>query len=134
MNLVHVNHVGKHIAVITLNRPEAANAMSLALLEELEEALRKTAEDPAIYCAILTGAGEKVFCAGADLKERKGMSEKEVVAAVRRIGDVAATAENFPVPLIAAINGAAFGGGLELSLACDIRIAAEDAKMGLTET
>ncbi|WP_100010851.1 enoyl-CoA hydratase [Lentibacillus sediminis] len=134
MNLVQVTRVGEHIAVITLNRPQAANAMSLALLEELEEAFSNAAEDPTIYCAILTGAGEKAFCAGADLKERKGMSDKEVIKAVRQIGNVAAAAENLPVPLIAAINGAAFGGGLELALACDIRIARIDAKMGLTET
>ncbi|QKY69134.1 enoyl-CoA hydratase [Lentibacillus sp. CBA3610] len=123
-----------HIAVLTLNRPEAMNAMSKGLLDELNELVQKINGDDAIRCTIITASGEKTFCAGADLKERKGMTEEQVVDAVQSIGSIAANIENMKMPVIAAINGAAFGGGLELALACDIRIAADHAKMGLTET
>lgn len=124
----------EHIGLITLNRAEAANAMSKALLDQLREAVHEINNDPSVYCAIITGAGEKAFCAGADLKERKGMSEAQVVEAVKYIGETVSLVEHMKVPVIAAINGVAFGGGLELALACDIRIAAKDVKMGLTET
>lgn len=123
-----------HLAIITLNRPEAANALSQDLLNQLMNTLENIDENPEIHCTIITGAGEKVFCAGADLKERKGMSDSETVQAVQIIGTVISRIEKMKMPVIAAINGAAFGGGLELALACDIRIAINTAKIGLTET
>lgn len=126
--------IEKHIAVITLNRPEAANAMSKALLSELNETINKINHDTSIYCTIITGAGKRAFCAGADLKERKDMPDGQVVQAVRLIGETCTEIENMPMPVIAALNGVAFGGGLELALACDLRIAANHAKVGLTET
>lgn len=122
-----------HIAVLTLNRPEAMNAMSKELLNELNELVRKINADQSIRCTIITGSNDKAFCAGADLKERKGMTEEQVVDAVHYIGSTVTNIETMKMPVIAAINGAAFGGGLELALACDIRIAAEHAKLGLTE-
>lgn len=124
---------GDGIAIITLNRPEAANAMSKQLLNDFREILQNLKDDGGIRAVILTGAGEKAFCAGADLKERKGMSENEARQAVRLIAETVNEVSSFPQPVIAALNGAAFGGGLELALACDLRIGSLDAKLGLTE-
>ncbi|MDO7282754.1 enoyl-CoA hydratase-related protein [Shouchella clausii] len=122
------------IARITLNRPQAANALSLALLDELEAACDWVAQEHNIRVVILAGAGEKAFCAGADLKERANMTESEAIYAVKRIGEVIARVEKLPQPVIADVGGSAFGGGLELCLACDVRIFAEDSFYGLTET
>ncbi|WP_174613471.1 enoyl-CoA hydratase [Virgibacillus ihumii] len=124
----------ENIAVLTLNRPEAMNAMSKKLLDALNEHIQSINNDNSIRCTVITGSGEKAFCAGADLKERKGMSEKQVIEAVSYIGETVKNVENMKMPVIAALNGAAFGGGLELALGCDIRIAADHVKTGLTET
>ncbi|PLT29362.1 enoyl-CoA hydratase [Peribacillus deserti] len=121
-------------AILTLNRPEAANALSVELLRGLGDTLDKIKFEKKVRVVILTGAGEKAFCAGADLKERAKMSPEEVRQTVALIGETVKKLENLPQPVIAAINGACFGGGLELALACDIRIASSSAKMGLTET
>jgi methylglutaconyl-CoA hydratase len=122
------------IAIVTLNRPEAANALSTALLNELSELLGDLAFQKDVRVVIVTGAGEKVFCAGADLKERAGMSETEVRKTVALIRETINQVEQLPQPVIAALNGSAFGGGLELALACDIRVAVDTAQLGLTET
>lgn len=122
------------IVIITLNRSHAANAFSLQMLVELQEVIENCGNDHSIRCLVITGAGEKAFCAGADLKERAGMDIKAVLRAVSMIRDTINQVENLPQPVIAAINGAAFGGGTELALVCDIRIAAESAQFGLTET
>jgi enoyl-CoA hydratase/carnithine racemase len=121
------------IAVLTLNRPEAANALSKRLLLDLKKLLQTMRDRNDVQTVIITGSGP-FFCAGADLKERKGMEVEEVKQAVQLIRSAINEVENLPQPTIAAINGAAMGGGLELALACDIRIAAQDAKLGLTET
>ncbi|QQE80696.1 enoyl-CoA hydratase [Alicyclobacillus sp. SO9] len=120
--------------VLTLNRPESANALSVALLTALIKELNELQFDTDTRTVILTGAGEKVFCAGADLKERKGMSDREVRQTVHLIRQSMNTVARLPMPVIAAVNGMAFGGGTELALAADIRIAGRNAKMGLTET
>lgn len=133
-SLVEISHDAKGIAIVTLNRPDAANALSTELLHCLFEGLDELKRESNLRTVILTGAGEKAFCAGADLKERAGMNDDKVKETVKLIGDTITAVENLPVPVIAAINGPAFGGGLELALACDIRIASETAKMGLTET
>ncbi|MCP8970352.1 enoyl-CoA hydratase [Ectobacillus ponti] len=131
---IQLDYITPHIAKLTLNRPGQANALSLALLEELQAALQDIRANRDVRVVILTGAGEKAFCAGADLKERAGMTEEQVRQAVAVIRSTINLVENLPQPVIAAINGVALGGGTELSLACDFRIAAEAATLGLTET
>lgn len=122
------------VAVVVFTRAEAANALSVQMLQEINEALEAIHYDHSIRAVIVTGEGEKAFCAGADLKERKGMNEEETRKTIALIGKTVNHFESLAQPVIAAINGVAFGGGLELALACDIRMASSTAKIGLTET
>ena len=123
-----------HAAWITLNRPDARNALSFPTLNRLRELLAELRDDASIWAVVLTGAGDKAFCAGADLKERRTMPADMVpqfVAQIRAtMDDIAA----LPQPTLAAMNGHAFGGGCEMALACDLRILDESALIGLTET
>ncbi|MGC8753545.1 MAG: enoyl-CoA hydratase [Thermosulfidibacteraceae bacterium] len=123
-----------NILLVTLNRPEVHNAICLGMLHELSDVLEKYWFDKKVRALIITGSGEKAFCAGADLKERISMSEDEVRVFIRTIRDTFTKIEDIPKPVICAMNGVAFGGGLELALACDLRIAAKGVLMGLTET
>lgn len=122
------------LAVLTLNRPQVLNALNGETLMELVEAVEAVAEEPEIMALIITGAGDKAFAAGADISE---MSRMEGVYAGREQSlagqNVMHEIASLPFPTIAAINGYALGGGLELALACDLRIAAKSAKMGLPE-
>ncbi|UOR12584.1 enoyl-CoA hydratase-related protein [Halobacillus amylolyticus] len=131
--LVNLEITDEQIGYLTLNRPEAANSLSTILLDELANTLEEVKQSN-VNVLIVTGSGEKAFCAGADLKERAGMSEDEVVSTVEKIGDTIRMLEQIEIPTIAMINGAAYGGGLELALACDLRVMTSDAKVGLTET
>jgi len=132
--LVQLKITDDHIAIVTLNRPEVANAMSIKLLDELNDVISKLQNNRQVVCTIITGSGEKAFSAGADLKERREMSDEQVITTVKYIGETVTRIENLPMPVIAALNGVAFGGGLELALACDLRIAHKDIQLGLTET
>lgn len=132
--LIDVSIVKEHIAIVTLQRASAANSFSIEMLEQFNEQLQLLEADESVYCVIITGEGNKAFCAGADLKERKNMNDEEVLRTVSFIGKTISRVENLRMPVIAAMNGAAFGGGLELALACDIRYAVSTAEMGLTET
>lgn len=122
------------VALIMLTRAEAANSLSIQMLHEINETLEAIHYDRSIRAVIVTGDGDKAFCAGADLKERKGMNEEETRKTIALIGKTVNHFEALAQPVIAAINGVAFGGGLELALACDIRMASSTAKLGLTET
>ena len=118
--------------VLRMNRPEAMNALSRDLLETLWAEVEKAAVRREVRALILAGSA-KAFCAGADLKERKGMSPTEVRAFLRRIKGIMDLVERVPMPTIAAVDGVAFGGGCELALACDMRVIAQGATIGLTE-
>lgn len=124
----------KGVAVVTLDRPKKANAMSRDMVLELGKAGKALAADPTVRAVVLTGAGNQAFSSGADLKERKGMSDDEVRAQLALYRSELAWVDPFPAPVIAAINGVALGGGLELALMCDLRVAAEHALVGLPET
>jgi methylglutaconyl-CoA hydratase len=130
--LVLVERVGT-TAWVTLNRPEAANALSRGLIAALRSELAGLAALPEVTAVVLTGAGGKAFSAGADLKERLGMTLDETHAFLDELGALVQAVEDFPAPVIASISGAALGGGLELALAADIRIADESATLGLSE-
>ncbi|WP_017727862.1 enoyl-CoA hydratase-related protein [Halalkalibacterium ligniniphilum] len=121
------------IAYVTINRPEALNCFDYNTLVELRSVVENIYLNKNIRVVIVTGAGEKAFSAGADLKERKRLNESLVKRNVKAIRDVFTSIESLPQPTIAAINGYAFGGGFELALACDFRIAVPEAQMGLTE-
>ncbi|MCY9516433.1 enoyl-CoA hydratase [Paenibacillus apiarius] len=131
---VVVSNMGNGIVLMTLNRPEAANALSIKMLEQLRDAAATCKFDRSVRCIVVTGAGEKAFCAGADLKERAGMDMNRVRRTVSLIRESINDVEALPQPVIAAVNGSALGGGTELALACDIRIASETATFALTET
>jgi len=122
------------ICYLILNRPEVYNSLNRELVASLHEALDRLAFDKTVRAVIVTGEGEKAFCAGADLKERRTMTEHEVLQFLHALQSAFLKLERLPKPVIAAINGVAFGGGTELALACDLRGMASHAKMGLTET
>ena len=122
------------VAVWTLDRPDRMNALSRALLLALGKLAREVASNPAVRAVVVTGAGEKAFCAGADLKERRAMTEDDVRALLDLYRSELGPLDRCPKPVVAAINGLALGGGLELALMCDLRVAAAHAELGLPET
>ncbi|MCP3142212.1 enoyl-CoA hydratase-related protein [Pyxidicoccus xibeiensis] len=121
------------IEIWTIDGEGRRNAISRAMLKELGEMVTRVSSSRAVRAVILTGAGDKAFCAGADLKERAGMKEDEVRAFLDGLRQTFRAIEKSDCVFIAAINGAAFGGGTELALACDMRVAAPAAELGLTE-
>lgn len=125
--------VRDYIGYVTINRPDVLNVFDYATLVSLENILDDIQFNQEVRVVIFTGAGEKAFSAGADLKERRTLTEAETRRNVKKIRHVFDKVANLPQPTIAAVNGYAFGGGFELMLACDLRIAVNNAKIGLTE-
>jgi len=124
-----------HLLILTLNRPQAANAFNTRMGEELNrfwKALRDDADD--LRCIVVTGAGDRAFCAGADLKERRDMPDDAWRRQHVIFEEAFYAMMDCPVPVIAAVNGAAFGGGFEIVLAADFAYAADHARFALTET
>ncbi len=122
-----------NIATITLNRPEKMNALNMDLLDELYEAFVDCEVDDSVKGVILTGAGDKAFAAGADIKELTELSSLEAREQSRNTAELFSYIENFPKPVIAAVNGFCLGGGNELAMACHMRWASENAKFGQPE-
>lgn len=133
MELVQYEQKG-NTAFVTLHRPNAMNAFNYDMLVELGQITESIRINPDIRVVIFTGSGDRAFSVGADLKERRTLTDAQVKRNIYKIGEVFTAIENLPQPTIAMMNGFAFGGGMELALACDFRIAAGTAKMGLTET
>lgn len=120
------------VGIITIDRPEVRNALSLEVQRDLRTALDSAANDDAVRCVVVTGAGEKVFVAGADVKQLKDYTMNDGLRGrLQRLFD---EIEQFDKPTVAAVNGYALGGGCELALACDLRIAADSAQFGFPET
>ena len=125
---------GDGVVTLTLNRPEVMNSFNFALLYALKEQIDILRLKPDVRVIIITGSGQKAFCAGADLKERATFNEIQVKEFIYTIRNLFTSIEFLNKPVIAAVNGVALGGGTELALACDIRVASMNASMGLTET
>jgi len=124
-----------HVLLIRLNRPEVRNAFNTQMGRELLDLWTRLSEDAGDWrCAVITGAGEQAFCAGADLKERKGMTQEAWRAQHELFERAFWALGDLPLPIIAAVNGPAYAGGLELALMCDFIYAARTARFALTET
>ena len=130
-NLLFENQDG--VGIITLNRPKALNALNQATLEELNQIADRLAQDTSVKVIIITGSGEKAFVGGADIPQMQPMSAMESRNFAKFGQGVFNKIENLPQPVIAAINGYALGGGCELAMACDIRVASDKAKFGQPE-
>lgn len=127
-------HQDGPIAEVIINNPGRYNALSRQVVEGLRNTAAELAASRETRAVILHGGQSRAFCSGADLKERQGMNEAQVFETVHLLRETVNLYERLPMPVIAAIHGMAFGGGLELALACDIRLVSGDAQMGLTET
>jgi enoyl-CoA hydratase/carnithine racemase len=133
-SLLKESHNG--VMVLTINRPDALNCFDMPLLEDFGRTVAEIAFDRKVKVVVITGSpeGKNAFSTGADLKERAGMSPDQVRLYIQTIRNLFTAVEELPKPVVAAVNGYAFGGGLELALACDIRLASVKAIVGLTET
>ncbi len=120
------------LAIVTINRPPV-NALNHEVMDALEKAFEELSKDEAVGAVILTGSGPKAFVAGADIKEFPNLTRENGEEMSRRGQEVLQKIADFPAPVIAAVNGFALGGGLEVALACDIRVIDENAKVGLPE-
>lgn len=131
---VLIKTVDEHgVCTLIINRPAAMNSMNGELVHALGDTFAALADQPEVRVVVLTAHGDKVFCAGADLKERRTMSDAEVSQRIRDYKSTFERIADLPKPVICAINGYAFGGGLEIALACDFRVVAEETSLGLPE-
>ncbi|MBI3085400.1 MAG: enoyl-CoA hydratase/isomerase family protein [candidate division NC10 bacterium] len=121
------------VATVTLNRPQQLNALNRQMFRELDEAFEEVATDPAARVLVITGAGDRAFAAGADIREFVGMGPVAALDFSRNAQRIFRTLETMPKPTVAAVNGFALGGGCELMMACDIAYAADTAKVGQPE-
>jgi enoyl-CoA hydratase/carnithine racemase len=121
------------VLLVTLNRPEQHNALNKALLQALDRTLTDASADRTVSCVVITGAGQRAFSAGADIREQTGFTPDDAYAHMRWGQQLFDRVARIPKPAIAAINGFALGGGLELALACDLRIASDSAQLGFPE-
>jgi len=131
--LLNEEYASENVYIIELNRPEAMNSLNTLMGIELIECLKHLHEKEDLRVLVITGNGEKSFCVGADLKERKGMTNKQWKQQHDIFEDAYQLIREFPYPVIAGVNGFALGGGMEMLLSCDLRYAAEHVKMGLPE-
>ena len=132
-DLLQVERREHGVVWITITRPEARNALSRALNVELQELALELSEERNVRAVVITGSGDKAFCAGADLKERRGVSADDTGPYINAISRAIGNIGDLRCVTIAAMNGSAYGGGLELALACDFRIIVEGSEVGLTE-
>jgi len=132
MSLV-LKKISNHIAILTINRPEVLNAMNNEVVAHLDATVQSCIEDEQVGVIILTGAGEKAFVAGADIKKMQSMGPEAALEFGKAGQQMTLTIENSPKPVIAAVNGFALGGGCEISLACHIRVASDTATFGQPE-
>ncbi len=133
MELTNLIFDKARIALVTVNRPRALNALNVQVVEELAQVLRDVRHDPAVRALIITGAGDRAFVAGADIAAMAEMSTVQGLEFCRLGHRVLQSMEELPVPIIAAVNGFALGGGLELAMACDMVIASDKARFGQPE-
>ena len=128
-----LHEIEDSIGIITINRPDALNALNADVIEELKDAVGSMIANENVGVVILTGSGEKSFIAGADIKKMQTMTSDQALEFGRSGQDLTLLIENSPKPFIAAVNGFALGGGSEVSLACHMRVASENAKFGQPE-
>jgi len=128
-----LKEISDQIAVLTINRPDALNAMNDKVVADLESTVQSCIDDKNVGVIILTGAGDKAFVAGADIKKMQSMGAEGALAFGKAGQQMTLTIENSPKPIIAAVNGFALGGGCEISMACHIRVARESASFGQPE-